>query len=146
MNIKHPQNFKEALVSALPNCTTMMLGMMTLNMWIYGHLTLENWLTAIPGIFVTAFVLDFFFVGPMVLRIVNKYNIQKYMPLIRVGMMAGILTFVAPIVESGAVVSLNHYLMALPRNYIVALFLQVFVAYPLGMRVLEKYRNIAIAK
>lgn len=146
MNIKHPQNLKEALISALPNCTTMMLGMMTLNMWIYGHLTFNNWLAAIPGIFVTAFVLDFFLVGPMVMRIVNRYSIQKYMPLIRVGMMAGILTFVAPIVESGAVVSLNHYLMALPRNYTVALFLQVFVAYPFGMRVLEKYRNLNVAK
>ena len=70
----HPQNFKEAIVSAIPNCTTMVFGMMTLNLWIYGHLTLDNFLAALVPIYVTAFTLDFFIIGPVVMRFVNRRN------------------------------------------------------------------------
>lgn len=138
----HPQNFKEAIVSAIPNCTTMVFGMMTLNLWIYGHLTLDNFLAALVPIYVTAFTLDFFIIGPVVMRFVNRYNIQKFMPLFRVGLMAMILTCVAPVIETGYAPDFGQYLMALPRNYLVALLLQVFVAYRLGMKVLAKYRQI----
>ena len=138
----HPQNFKEAIISAIPNCTTMVFGMMTLNLWIYGHLTLDNFLAALVPIYVTAFTLDFFIIGPVVMRFVNRYNIQKFMPLFRVGLMAMILTCVAPVIETGYAPDFGQYLMALPRNYLVALLLQVFVAYRLGMKVLAKYRQI----
>lgn len=138
----HPQNFKEAIVSAIPNCTTMVFGMMTLNLWIYGHLTLDNFLAALVPIYVTAFTLDFFIIGPVVMRFVNRYNIQKFMPLFRVGLMAMMLTCVAPVIETGYAPDFGQYLMALPRNYLVALLLQVFVAYRLGMKVLAKYRQI----
>lgn len=138
----HPQNFKEAIVSAIPNCTTMVFGMMTLNLWIYGHLTLDNFLAALVPIYVTAFTLDFFIIGPVVMRFVNRYNMQKFMPLFRVGLMAMILTCVAPVIETGYAPDFGQYLMALPRNYLVALLLQVFVAYRLGMKVLAKYRQI----
>lgn len=138
----HLQNFKEAIVSAIPNCTTMVFGMMTLNLWIYGHLTLDNFLAALVPIYVTAFTLDFFIIGPVVMRFVNRYTIQKFMPLFRVGLMAMILTCVAPVIETGYAPDFGQYLMALPRNYLVALLLQVFVAYRLGMKVLAKYRQI----
>ena len=84
MKIHTPRNFKEALIGAIPNCTTMVLGMMTLNLWIYGALTWGGFLHAFPRIWCTAFILDFFIVGPIVMRIVGRYNIWKYMPLIRV--------------------------------------------------------------
>lgn len=138
----YPNNFKEALVSAIPNCTTMVLGMMTLNLWIYGHLSVANFITALLPIYVTAFCLDFFVVGPIVMRFVNKFSIQKFMPLFRVGLMAAILTGLAPIIETGYAPSLFQYCIALPRNYMVALFLQVFIAYRLGQVVLIKYRTI----
>jgi len=137
-----PQNFKEAIISAIPNCTTMLLGMMTLNLWIYGHLTLENFCAAFVPMYLTAFCLDFFIVGPMVMRIVKRFDIMKYMPLMRVGLMATILTGLAPVIETGYLPGASQYLLALPRNYIVALLLQVFVAYRLGMMVLGKYRRI----
>lgn len=136
-----PQNIKEAFVSAIPNCTTMLLGMMTLNLWIYGHLTWENFLSALAPMYLTAFCLDFFIVGPFVMRIVKKFQIMKFMPLIRVGMMAAILTCVAPVIETGYLPGTQQYLMALPRNYIVALLLQVLVAYRFGVFVLARYRQ-----
>ena len=138
----YPQNFKEALISAVPNCTTMVLGMMTMNLWVYGHLSWGNFFAALVPIYMTAFCLDFFIVGPLVLRIVNRFNIHKFMPLIRVGLMAMILTGLAPVIETGYAPKLSQYLMALPRNYIVALLLQVFVAYRMGMAMLMRYRMI----
>lgn len=136
----YPQNFKEAIISAIPNCTTMVLGMMTMNLWIYGHLSWANFFGALGAIYITAFTLDFFLVGPLVMRLVSKFNIQKYMPLFRVGLMAMILTGLAPIIETGYAPGVSQYLMALPRNYIVALILQVFVAYKFGCWTLAKYR------
>lgn len=136
-----PQNMKEAFISAIPNCTTMLLGMMTLNLWIYGHLTWENFLGALVPMYLTTFCLDFFIVGPLVMRIAKRFQIMKFMPLIRVGAMATILTCVAPVIETGYLPGVQQYLMALPRNYIVALLLQVFVAYRFGVFVLAKYRQ-----
>ena len=37
MNVNFPKNIKEAIIMSLPNCTVMVLGMMTLNLWIYGR-------------------------------------------------------------------------------------------------------------
>lgn len=142
MKINFPQNMKEAVIMSVPNCTTMVLGMMTLNLWIYGVLTWGHFFTALPRIYITAFVLDFFIIGPWVMRIVRKYDIQKFMPLIRVGMMAGILTFLAPVLETGYMPSALRYIIALPRNYIAALTLQVVVAFPLGNYCLGKWRQI----
>lgn len=136
----YPRNFKEAIISAIPNCTTMVLGMMTMNLWIYGHLTWENFWSALGPIYVTAFCLDFFIVGPIVLRFVRRFNIMKFMPLFRVGIMAVILTGLAPVIETGFAPDLSQYLMALPRNYIVALILQVGVAYRFGCAVLGRYQ------
>lgn len=138
----YPQNFKEAIISAIPNCTTMVLGMMTLNLWIYGHLSWENFWAALGPIYITAFSLDFFVIGPLVLRFVNRFGIQKYMPFIRVGLMAGILTMLAPVIETGFVPGATQYFTALPRNYVVALVLQVFVAYRFGCWTLGKYRML----
>jgi len=145
-NVIFPQNLKEALIASLPNCLTMVLGMMTLNLWIYGALSPANFMHAFPRIFAAAFILDFFFVGPICMRIVRKYNIFKYMPLIRVGMMAGILTAFAPVLETGYLPAVRNYFIALPRNYIVALALQVFVAMRMGLWVLGRYRRVARIK
>ena len=136
----YPQSFKEAIISAIPNCTTMVLGMMTMNLWIYGHLSWENFFAALGPIYITAFCLDFFIVGPLVMRMVDKFNIQKYMPLFRVGLMAMILTALAPIIKTGYAPGAPQYLMALPRNYVVALVLQVFIAYRFGSYVLQRYK------
>ncbi len=127
---------------SLPNCTTMVLGMMTLNLWIYGALNWANFLHALPRIYITAFVLDFFIVGPFVMRIVRKYDIYKFMPLIRVGFMAGILTFLAPVLETGYMPLALRYIIALPRNYVAALALQVLIAFPFGNFVLGYWRKM----
>lgn len=142
MIAKYPQNLTEAIVAAIPNCTTMVLGMMTLNLWIYGHLTWGNFWATLPVIYATAFCLDFFIVGPLVTRFVRRFDIGKYTPFMRVGVMAIILTGLAPVIETGFMPGATQYAMALPRNYIAALLLQVFIAMPLGLMMLGKYRRI----
>lgn len=144
MKFNTPRNFKEELIMSVPNGLTMAIGMMTINLWIYGALSAEKWIMTLPFIFMTAFCLDFFIVGKIAMAISKKYNTWKYQPLYRVLMMAGILTFVAPIVESFGenVVSAHQYLMALPRNYILALFLQIVIAMPLGNYVLGEYQHM----
>lgn len=137
---------KEAIISSIPNATTMVVGMMSLNLYIYGALTLRNFMWAFPKIWITAFVLDFFIVGPIVVRFVMRHGIAKFMPFIRVGAMAAILTFLAPLIETGYMISLSRYLVALPRNYVAALILQVFVALPFGLYVLERFRQSYAAK
>ena len=143
MQFNIPRNFKEEVICAIPNCAIMAMGMMTINLWIFDSLTPEKWITTLPFIYITAFVIDFFFIGKITTKISNKYNIQKYQPLYRVLLMAGILTFVAPIVESfgNNIISFAQYSNALPRNYILALCLQVFIAMPLGNYVLGRYQH-----
>ena len=136
----HPENLKEALIMSVPNAATMVLGMVTLNLWIYGVLTPGHFARVVPMMFAVAFSYDFLVVGPAVTRLVTRYNIWRYMPLIRVGIMAATLTFLAPILEAGYIVSARHYFTALPRNYIAALLLQVLIAFPVGMWVLAQYK------
>ena len=139
---KYPVSLKEAVIAGIANCTTMVLAMVTLNLYIYGHLTLANFFGALGPIWLTAFCLDFFAVGPLVRRIVEKLRRPQLMPFIRVGFMAGILTALAPVIETGIVVPWRMYLIALPRNYVAALIVQVFVAMRIGLYVLAKYRAL----
>lgn len=143
---KFPQNMKEAIIASLPNAAVMVLGMVTLNLWIYGALTTSHFLKVVPMMFVVAFVYDFFIVGPLVMKLVRRHNIMRAMPFIRVAIMAGTLTFVAPIIESGLIVSGSQYLMAAPRNYVAALALQLFIALPLGLYVLDVWRRVVASK
>ena len=46
--MNYPTNLKESLIAAIPNCSVMVLGMMSLNLWIYGHLTWNNFWHALP--------------------------------------------------------------------------------------------------
>ncbi len=137
-----PQNFKEAVIASVPNAALMVIGMVALNLWIYGALTPGHFLIVAPMMFVVAFSLDFFIVGPAVMNFVRRHDIMRAMPFIRVAIMAGVLTFVAPIIESGTVISAHQYLTAAPRNYLAALALQIFIALPAGMFVLGRARSI----
>lgn len=141
---KFPQNLKEAVIASVPNAALMVVGMVTLNLWIYGALTWGHFAVVVPLMFVVAFTYDFVVVGPMVARLVRKYNIGRAMPFIRVAIMAGTLTFVAPIIESGTVITAHQYIMAAPRNYVAALILQLFFALPLGLFVLECARRLNV--
>lgn len=76
------------------------------------------------------------------MRIVKRFKIVKFMSQIRVGLMAAILTCVAPVIETGYLSGVQQYLMVLPRNYVVALLLQVFVVYRFGTFVPGKYRRL----
>lgn len=142
MNSRYPQNLREGLILGVVVCAVMVAGMMSLNLWIHGVLTLGSFIRAFPPIFITAFMLDLLFVGPIVRRLQARFNIGRYMPLLRVAMMAGAMTFLAPLVETGHVIPAHYYLAALPRNYVAALLLQIFVAMRFGLFVLGGYRTI----
>ncbi|MDE5615606.1 MAG: hypothetical protein K2I81_02110 [Alphaproteobacteria bacterium] len=141
---KFPQNFKEAVIASVPNAALMVIGMVTLNLWIYGALSWGHFAVVVPMMFVVAFAFDFFIVGPMVMKFVRKHDIVRVMPFIRVAIMAGVLTFVAPILESGTVITAQQYVMAAPRNYLAALILQLFVALPFGLFVLQCSRRWSV--
>lgn len=136
----YPQNLKEAIIFSIPNALTMVLGMVTLNLWIYNALTPMHFMRVVPMMFVAAFLLDFVIVGPMVMRFVSRYGIMRFMPVFRVALMAGILTFVAPMLEAGRIITMHQYLTAAPRNYIAALALQVFIAMPFAVLVFRRYK------
>ncbi|MDE6478011.1 MAG: hypothetical protein K2L95_01010 [Alphaproteobacteria bacterium] len=141
---KFPKNLKEALIASVPNAAVMVVAMVTLNLWIYGALTLPHFMVVVPLMFIVAFTFDFVVVGPLVMRLVRRYNKMRLMPFIRVAIMAGVLTFVAPMLESGTVITGHQYLMAAPRNYVVALMVQIFIALPVGLYVLGRVRNIMV--
>lgn len=139
---KFPQNMKEGVIASVPNAALMVIGMVALNLWIYGALSWGHFAVVVPMMFAVAFAFDFFIVGPMVMHFVKKHDIVRAMPFIRVAIMAGVLTFVAPIIESGTVISAYQYIMAAPRNYVAALILQLFFALPLGLCVLGWVRRL----
>lgn len=140
MSGPYPQNFKEAIIFSIPNAMTMVLGMVTLNLWIYGALTPMHFARTVPIMFAVAFTLDFFVVGPLVMRFVSRYKIMRLMPVFRVGLMAGILTFVAPVLEAGHIITAHQYITAVPRNYVAALILQVCIAMPIAIVVFRRYK------
>lgn len=142
MNKKYPQNFKEGIVLGMVNCFVMVCCMMSFNLFRNNALTLEHFLLGFLPIFVFAFLLSEIFVGPIVQWIVEKFSVHKYMSLIRVAFMAGIMTFAAPIIEAGYVMPLGQYIPTIIINYCIALPLQVFVAMRLALFVLAKYRLI----
>ncbi len=141
MNERYPKNLKEAVIASVPNAMVMVLAMVALNLWIYDAWALGHFLHVVPIMFVVAFSFDFFIVGPMVVKFVRKYNVPRAMPFLRVAIMAGTLTFVAPLIESGTVITASQYLMAAPRNYIAALMIQVLIALPFGLFVLGVARQ-----
>lgn len=141
---KFPKNLKETVIASVPNAMVMVCAMVALNLWFYGALTLSHFAAVAPLMFAVAFSFDFFIVGPFVMKIVRKYDIVRAMPFIRVAIMAGVLTFVAPILESGTVVTAHQYITAAPRNYLAALMLQIFVALPAGLAVLGAARRVMI--
>ncbi len=143
---KFPQNMKEAVIASVPNAMVMVLVMVTMNLWIYGMLTPGHFAVTVSMMFAVAFVYDFFVVGPIVMKLVRRLNIMRAMPFIRVAIMAGTLTFLAPIIESGTIVTGGQYLMAVPRNYVVALLVQIFIALPFGLYVLQRWREMALVK
>ena len=52
MNVGYPENLKEALIISLPNAATMVLSMVTLNLWIYGELNALNFMRVVPIMFI----------------------------------------------------------------------------------------------
>lgn len=60
--------------------------------------------------------------------------------------MAGIMTFLAPLMELGKVMPLSVYLISFLRNYFAALCLQTLLVMPFALFVLSKYRTINFSK
>lgn len=140
MDSKFPKNFKEGILFGISNCIVMVSGMMTFNLFINGVLTIENLVYGFLPVFLFAFIFSETIVGPIVEKITEKFSVRKYMPFFRVLFMAATMTFVAPLMQSGHIVSLSHYIIAFCINYVVALFLQVFIAMRFATFLLGKYR------
>ena len=94
-------------------------------------------------IYAFAVVLNFFIVVPLVQRVAVRFGLMRYIPFIMTACMAGTMTFVAPIIETGHVINLVQYLIAFPRNYIAAFLLQNMLAMPFAVRTFLYIKRIA---
>lgn len=114
----------------------MVIGMMGMNLWIHGVLNATTFCRGFMPIYAFAVVLNFFIVVPMVQRVAVRFGIMRYIPFMMTACMAGTMTFVAPIIETGHMINLIQYLVAFPRNYIVAFVLQNMLAMPFAVHIL----------
>lgn len=142
MNSRYPQNLKESIIFGMSNCIVMVCGMMSLNMFLAGVLTPLNFIAGLGPIFLTAFLVSELIVGPIVHAITKKFNAYRYISFIRVAFMAAIMTFLAPLLQTGHIMNFGHYLTAFIFNYIVAFFLQVLVAMRFAIFVLAWIRAL----
>lgn len=114
----------------------MVIGMMGVNLWIHGVLNATTFCRGFMPIYAFAVVLNFFIVVPMVQRVAVRFGIMRYIPFMMTACMAGTMTFVAPIIEMEHMINLIQYLVAFPRNYIVAFVLQNVLAMPFAVHIL----------
>lgn len=137
-----PETKTESVIFCLANSLVMVIGMMGLNLWIHGVLNISTFCGGFVPIYVFAVFLNLFIVMPLVHHIVMRFGLIKYMPFIMTACMAGTMTFVAPIIETGHVINLSQYLIAFPRNYIAAFLLQNLVAMPFAVRALLHIKRV----
>ena len=123
-----PETKTESVIFCLANSFIMVIGMMGLNLWIHGVLNATTFCRGFMPIYAFAVVLNFFIVVPMVQRVAVRFGIMRYIPFMMTACMAGTMTFVAPIIETGHMINFIQYLVAIPRNYIVAFVLQNVLA------------------
>lgn len=86
---------------------------------------------------------EFFIVVPLVQRVAIRFGLMRYIPFMMTACMAGTMTFIAPIIETGHVINLAQYLIAFPRNYVAAFLLQHVLAMPFAVRTLLYIKHIA---
>lgn len=137
-----PETKTESVIFCLANSFIMVIGMMGLNLWIHGVLNATTFCRGFMPIYAFAVVLNFFIVVPLVHHTVMRFGLMKYTPFIMTACMAGTMTFVAPIIETGHVINLSQYIIAFPRNYIIAFLLQNLVAMPLAVRALLHIKRV----
>ena len=146
MNLKYPQNLKEGLLFGVVNAFFMVLGMMSFNLYLNDSFSFSVLLHGIIPVSFVAFCISFLFVTRITNFIINKYKIYKFTPFLMVFFMAGIMTFLAPLMELGKVMPLSVYLISFLRNYFAALCLQTLLVMPFALFVLSKYRTINFSK
>lgn len=83
MNVKYPVNKVEGIIFGITNCVFMVFGMMSFNLYINNALNMHNIIFGFIPVFFTAFILSL-----LVGKVINKYNHYKFMPVIRVFLMA----------------------------------------------------------
>lgn len=137
-----PETKTESVIFCLANSLIMVIGMMGLNLWIHGVLSASTFCRGFLPIYAFAVMLNFFIVVPLVHRVAMRFGLMRYMPFIMTACMAGTMTFVAPIIETGYAINLLQYLIAFPRNYIAAFLLQNVVAMPFAVHVLLRIKRV----
>ncbi len=138
-----PETKIESVIFCLANSFIMVIGMMTLNLWIHGVLNVATFCGGYLPIYAFAVALNFFIVVPLVQRVAIRFGLMRYIPFMMTACMAGTMTFIAPIIETGHVINLVQYLIAFPRNYVAAFLLQHVLAMPFAVRTLLYIKHIA---
>ncbi len=130
----------ESVVFSVANTFIMVCGMLAFNLWIHDCLGVKIFLMSFLPIAAVAFAINFFIVAPLIKHIAAHWHIEKYIPFMMPFAMAGLMTFIAPIIEVGHAPAFGEYIIAFSRNYIAAFLLQVLVAMRFAIYVLTHFR------
>ena len=130
----------ESVVFSVANTFIMVCGMLAFNLWIHDCLGVKMFLVSFLPIAVVAFAINFFIVAPLIKAAALRFHIEKYIPFMMPFAMAGLMTFIAPIIEVGRTPAFGEYIIAFPRNYIAAFLLQSLVAMRFAIYVLTHFR------
>jgi hypothetical protein len=139
-----PSSFKERILFSISQSFLMVLGMMSFNLILHNEFSLNNIAFGFPLLFITAFLIDWFIINKITVKIVSHYKKQFLFPISKVTGMVVCMSCIALLIEIGFMSDFaNVYCAAITKNYPIALLLQIIVAGPLARRVLEIYKSSA---
>lgn len=137
-----PENFKEQILFSISMCSLMVLGMMTYNLFLHNMFSFLNLKHNFLKIFIAAYLLDFLIVNRLTKFLVFKFKRQWLFPIIKVSFMVICMSCFAMLIEIGFVNNFfQQYFLAIPRNYFVALILQLIIVGPFSRKLLKIYRK-----
>ena len=134
-----PYTVKKRLVRTLIICPIMVVGMVSYNLLLHGAWSFSSLGTVLLYMFPIAYFLDFVIMFNLVRVIVHKINRPKMWwiyPAVNVGLMAICCSGIAILASVGFIHGFFAvWTKAFAMNYPVALVLLIFVAKPVGDRV-----------
>ena len=140
-NEQLPQNFREQIIFSITMCLIMVIGMLSYNLYLNDVFSLQNIKQHFLFTFVCAYLLNSLIILRITKCIMTYLKRQIFFPVINVAGMVLVMSFIGLSMEVGfEEYFIREYLVAISRNYFIALFLQLFVASPLSMLMLKTYR------
>lgn len=139
-----PTNLREHIVFSVSNCFIMVVGMVTYNLILVNAFSFRLLIKNFPAIFVCAYILNFFCILKITKLIMSKCKNQFLFPIINVAGMTTAMSFIGLITRVGFTEDfISVYALAILKNYFVALFLLLFVAFPVSKVALKFTKKLS---